>query len=276
MPQADTITFNELPFYQLAEPYPTPEEAETNTGIPLDSIFRPCDAPDTVYRRTLFTGHKLSPQHSGLQERPQLTAPGWVFVSLVLICALLRFYFSSHKLKLSELTKNTVENGSPDKAIRGQIQGVAFLPIVVLLTSALGTTIWFMAMRQTGIVGYLLLVLALTAAYLLRNGALGGLAAVFDQEQAMSAYITGNYVYHLLLTIVLTPMLFALVYIPGIATGMTIAIGSVTALTFLIRLIRGIKLFLTNSKTFSLFLFYYLCIVEIVPYLIALRWIISQ
>lgn len=280
MPEADTIfhdtTAIPLPFYSVNEPYELPEAAEANVGIPLDSIFRPCDTQDTVYRRSLFTNHKLVPQHNTLQERPPQDTPAWVFGIIVLLCGLTCIYYRNHKLKLADLLKGTFESGSPDKTIRGLIHGIALLLTVLLLSSALGMTIWFMALRSTGIVGYLLLVLAITAAYMLRNGLLSSLADVFNQKQAMNSYIIGNYAYHLLLATAIIPLLFALVYVPGIANVMAIIIGSLTALVFLIRLVRGIKLFLTNSKSFSLFLFYYLCIVEIVPFLIALKVFIAQ
>lgn len=278
MPQADTIHIDTaaLPFYQLCEPYSQPVESEVNLGIPLDSLFRPCDAPDTVYRATLFTGHKLAPQHSGLQERPPMATPAWVFVVLVALCALLCIYFRNHKLKLSEMLKSTVDGTSPDRLMRGSVQGIAFLPIALVLAAALGMVIWTMAMQSTGPAGYLLLTLAITVAYLLRNGILAALASVFDRSQAMGCYITGNYVYHLLLATAVTPLLFLLAYIPSAANVTAIAIGSLTALIFFMRFLNGTKLFLTKTKTFSFFLFYYLCTVEMIPLLVALKWFISQ
>lgn len=276
MPQADTIQADSLaqPFYQIGEPYSQTADAELNVGIPLDSLFRPCDVTDTVYRTTLFTGHRLAPQHTVLQQRPTSAMPAWVFVVIVAICALLCLYYRNHKLHLGEMLKSIVDGIQPDRLVRGSVQGIAFLPIVLLLAAALALAVWRMALMDSGVGGYLLLTLAVAAAYLLRNGALSALAAVFDKGQTMSAYITGNYVYHLLLTTAVAPLLFALVYIPGAAGGVAIAIAVLTALVFVIRFLRGAKLFLTISKGFSFFLFYYLCTIEMTPLLVALKWFI--
>ena len=278
MQQADTIHIDTaaLPFYQLSEPYEQPVVDEVNVGIPLDSIFRPCDAADTVYRPTLFTGHKLAPQHSGLQQRTPAAMPAWIFIVIVGLCAMLCIYYRLHKLKLSEMLKSTVDGSSPDRLMRGSVQGVAYLPTPFMLSASLGMAIWITAMQSTGPLGYFLLMLALTAAYMLRNGALVALAAVFDQQQAMDNYIISNYVYHLLLATLATPMLFVLAYIPGASTAALIAIGGLTALEFIMRFLNGAKLFLTKTKNFSFFLFYYLCTVEMIPLLVALKWIISQ
>ena len=278
MQQADTIHIDTaaLPFYQLSEPYEQPVVDEVNVGIPLDSIFRPCDAPDTVYRQTLFTGHKLAPQHSGLQQRSPIAVPAWIFVVIVALCAILCLYYRNHKLKLSEMLKSAIEGSSPERLMRGSVQGVAYLPTPFLLSAVLGLAIWMMALQSTGAWSFFVLTLALTAAYMLRNGVLMALSTVFDQNQAMDNYITANYVYHLLLATLATPMLFVLAYIPGASTAALIAIGGLTALEFIMRFLNGAKLFLTKTKNFSFFLFYYLCTVEMIPLLVALKWIISQ
>lgn len=278
MPQADTIYSDTttLPFYQLTEPYPQPTEADVDLGIPLDSLFRPVDASDTVYRTSLFTGHSLTPHHSTLQQRPATAAPAWIFIVATAICAIIYLYYRNHKLNLRDMLKSTIDGTSPEKQIRGAAQGLALLPIALLLAATLGMVVWYMALQSTGPLGYLLTTLALTLAYLLRNGLLSTLAAVFDKRHTMSSYITSNYVYHLLLTTVVAPLTFALAYIQGAADGIATSIGILTALVYLMRLLHGAKLFLTKSSTFSFFLFYYLCTIEMIPLLAALKWIISQ
>lgn len=274
MPEADTITTLAQPFYMLAGPYQQPEQAEVNVGIPLDSIFRPCDTPEPVLRQTLFTGHHLTPQHSTLQERADTTQPAWIFVALVMLVGLVCLYFRGRKLKLTELMKSTIDSHAGDRIMRNN--SIPLAPIALLLCLSLGMALWFMALRGTGILGYLATSAALAAGYLLRNGILTGLAAVFDRKQTMVTYITGNYIYHLALTIITIPLLFALIYIPGVTDGMAIAIASLIALVFIMRFLRGCKLFLTQSKSFSFFLFYYLCTAEMAPIIVAIAWLTTQ
>ena len=276
MPQADTINNDSsvLPFYQLTEPFQQTEMVDVNVGIPLDSLFRPCDTPDTVFRTTLFTGHKLTPQHAMPLERPSMGMPAWIFAVIMALCVLLSIYYRSKKLNLLPILKYTVENGAPERAVRGNVKGLALLPIALFLSAALSITVWTMAMQKTGPAGCLSLSLAIAMAYLIRNGMLRLLAATFNSKQAMNTYITCNYIYHLLLTTALTPLLFVLIYIPGAANITAYIIGGLTAFVFLIRILHGSKLFLTNSKGSSFFLFYYLCTIELAPPLIALKWLI--
>ena len=278
MPPTDT-TYSDiatLPFYQISDPYALPKADEVNTGVPLDSIFRPCDSVETVHRQSLFTGHKLAPQHSTLQERHVNYAPAWLFAVIIGLCIALCVFYRSRKMSVQELFKSVFANHITEIMSHGNMQGMAMLSIVLFLSSALGLTVWHLAMRHTGVVGYFGIVAALTIAYLLRNGVLSALAAVFDSSQAMTTYQRGNFLYHLLLATAVTPLLFLLIYLPGADTVTAIIIGVLTAVVFLIRMVRGSKLFLTNTKGHSFFLFYYLCTVEIVPYLVAIWWIISQ
>lgn len=278
MPTADTIATDTLalPFYLQHEAYHVDTAREVNTGIPLDSIFRPYDAPDTVYRQTMFIGHKLVPSHQALQERPDMAAPGWLFVAIVMLCAALCFYYRIHKLKIRELTKSFFDSHAASRTMRSSLQGAALLPIALILCASISLAIWHMALQYTNPLICLLIALGLTVGYLLRNALLSALATVFDSREAMSTYINGNYIYHLLLATVITPMLFILVYLPGAAQTTAVVMGGLAALTFILRFLRGSKLFLTISKGFNLFLFYYLCTVELIPLLVALKWIISQ
>lgn len=278
MPDTDTILTDtlSLPFYLQTDAYNVPTDVEVNTGIPLDSIFRPYEAADTVYRQTMFIGHKLAPSHKELQQRSDTVAPGWLFAVIVLLCASLCLYYRVHKLKISEISKSLFDSHAASRTVRGNLQGATLLPIALLLCSALAVAIWWVAMRHTAPWVCFVLAPALTLGYMLRNALLSGLATIFDRNDTMTAYINGNYIYHLLLATVVTPLLFLLVYLPGATQIIIGVIAGLTALTFVLRFLRGCKLFLTFSKGFSFFLFYYLCTVELIPLLVALKWIISQ
>ena len=278
MPTTDTLSCDlpTLPFYLQHDAYHVDSAAEVNTGIPLDSIFRPCDAPDTVYRQTMFVGHKLVPSHHALQERSDYSVPSWFFAAIVLLCASLCIYYRIHKLKVSELAKTLFDSHAATRAIRGNLQGTALLPIALILCASATLALGHIVPQLSDPLTCLLIALGLSVGYLLRNALLRAVAAVFDRKDAMQTYINGNYVYHLLLATAITPLLFILVYLPGAANVTATVMGGLAALTFILRFFRGANLFLTLTKGFNLFLFYYLCTVELIPILVALKWIISQ
>lgn len=266
-----------LPFYEWHSAYAVPD-VDTSTGVPLDSIFKSYCADSVIVRPTLFTGHTLAPQNSEPTVRQQVAAPWWVFAVAVLLCAMLCLFYRTRKINIGELLKSTIDAHGADRLLRGLSlrRASSLLSVALILTAALALAVWNVAMRHTGIQGYLLLALGLAAGYLLRNGLLTLLAAVFEQKQAMSAYISGNYLYHLVLATAVTPLLFVVVYIPVAANVAMWTIGVLTALVFIMRFFRGVQLFLTKSTSNSLFLFYYLCTVEMIPPLVLLKWFISQ
>lgn len=280
MPDIDTIAQlpdSMLPFYMWQDAYPLPT-IDTCTGIPLDSIFRPCGPDNVVVRPSLFTGHPTVQEDAQLTARNDNVAPAWVFCAIVLLCAMLCTYYRSHKVKIIDLIKSTVDMRGAERLVRSMSprRSMPLVPIALMLTAALALPVWSMAMSHTGFVGYLLLFLALAAGYLLRNGLLNLFATVFDRQQAMRAYIDSNYLFHLLLATIVTPLLFVVAYVPSASTATLWVIAFVVAVSFLMRFFRGIQLFLTKSKSFSLLLFYYLCIVEIIPPVVLLWWFISQ
>lgn len=278
MPEADTLTC-QLPFYlwDTTASVDTQPSHEVNVGIPLDSIFPTIEPVEPQPRQSLFTHHGLVVQHEHLTPRNDSTAPTWIFVLLMVLTLLTFLYNNIHKIKVGELLKTTIDNRAMERLVRENnlSRAAALMPIGLLLCATLGVVIYSAAMNHTGLTGYLLASAALAIGYLLRNAVLRLLGNVFFHKEAISEYITSNYLYHLVLTMALVPVLFLLVYLPwGHTVVLSIAIGMV-ALTFLMRFIRGAKLFLTISKSFSIYLFYYLCTVEFVPILLLLGWFIE-
>lgn len=278
MPTADTIQIDTLHFYQWDSLTAAPVEHTANVGLPLDSIFRPFVECELVYRQSLFTGHELPIQNSIRQERTQNVVPVWNFIVVLVLCSLMVLYFKIRKIKFVDLLQSVVDQRAMDRMIRNNNlnHNYLLLPMGALMIAAVSMGIWQTAMSHTGIGGYLLLCVTLAGAYLLRNGLLRLFGNVFDNPQAISIYITSNYFYHLILAVIATSLLFPLYYFPNGSTFFTYLFFGFVGLCFLMRFLRGIKIFLTQSKNFNFHLFYYLCTVEIIPYLVLLKWFISR
>ena len=150
-----------------------------------------------------------------------------------------------------------------------------FLPMGLLMLAGLMLIVHQMALAKTGIGGYLLLVAITAVLYLLRNALLRLLAVVFDNNSAIDSYITSNYFYHLALATLLLPLLFLINYLPAGKEVALYVLEAVVAVELIMRLLRGVKLFLTQSSGPYIYLFYYLCIVEMTPILVLIKWIIE-
>lgn len=276
---SDTIQCSDSlqPFYMWHDAFPM-ENVDTCKGVPLDSIFAAVGRGELVVRQSLFSGHELVQNHTDLTVRSINAAPAWVFVVVVLLCAALCLFYNRHKIDIVELLRSTVDMRSAGRLQR--IQSLnrtgAMVPVALILAAAMALVIWAVAMPQIGLGGYLLLALVLAVAYLLRNSLLRLLAAVFDRQSTMSTYRTIGYLHHLLLSTAVVPMLFVVVYVPNAQNAALWTVGILTILVFFLRFSKGVQLFLTKTQGFSLFLFYYLCTVEVIPLLVLLKWFISQ
>ena len=92
----------------------------------------------------------------------------------------------------------------------------------------------------------------------------------------VALYMTNNYFYNLMEATVTTILLYPFFYLPGAQATMLIVIGAFLAFAFVIRFVRGVKVFLTLKNSSCFYLFYYLCIVEITPILVVIKWFIAQ
>ena len=274
----DTLDLSTLPFYlwdTATAPSAEPAEEEYAGVAMLDSVFAPRPMTEVQQRPSLFMGHSLSVEHSGLQPLTQGMAAPWTFAVLAMLTALLCTYFRLHKLRISDLLTAIVDSRAMERTLRGNnlTRTVQLVPIALMMLAAGALTVH--SLMLDGIGPYLLLTLALTTAYLLRNSIMRLLGVIFDNSGAVALYITSNYLYHLVLASALVPLLFLYFYLPRGHDVMLTIIGIVTGLEFIMRLFRGMKLFLTHSSGSHFYLFYYLCIVEMTPILVLTKYFIS-
>ena len=272
----DTIDFTAVPFWQW-DSVPTTENT-VDLGIPFDSIHRPREVADTVFRKSLFQRHSLQVQHTDTMVRTDTAEPAWIFVALILLTSLIFVYSKLRKLKAVTLLKSLVSRRAMDHIVRdcNLNRSIIMLPMGLLLVASLCLPIHRMAMAHTGVAGYLLLTVGVSLLYMLRNSILRLLGNTFENKQGVSLYMTNNYLYHLLEATVLTVMLYPFFYLPGAQTTMLYVMAGFLVTAFVTRFCRGMKVFLTLKNSSSFYLFYYLCIVEITPILVIIKWFIAQ
>ncbi|MCR5444075.1 MAG: DUF4271 domain-containing protein [Bacteroidales bacterium] len=283
MTTTDTLNLAHLPFYQWDSiPYDLEADAP-NMGVAVDTAYSAyllADSPvehDSVVRQSMFTGHELVRDTGSLAPRFNDAAPAWVFVVLVAFVALATFYYRQRKIRFGELLQSLFDSRAMDRMLRNNnlTRSAQLAPMGILLAITLALPVHQMALAGTGFVGYLILAVALVLAYFLRNGVIRLLAAVFDNSEAAGLYIASNYLYHFTLATATLPLLLLFFYMPFGKSVVLYMVAALVIIEFLIRLFRGLKLFLTQSRNSQFYLFYYLCIVEIVPILLLIKWLIE-
>ena len=273
--QSDTLLdLTAQPFWQWGT-YEGPA-GEIDLGIPFDSIHRPREVADTVFRKSMFQRHSLQVQHKEVIARPDNSEPAWIFVDLLLLSALICIYYHMRKIRFVELIKALFDRRAMERLVRdcNLMRSTMMLPMGLMLVAALCLPVHRLAVPETGLGGYLLIAVGVGLLYILRNGLLRLLGNTFENRQGVNLYIVNNYLFHLLESTVVTVLLFPFFYLPEGRDTMLYIIGGFVCLAFLIRFVRGVKVFLTLPNSSSFYLFYYLCIVELIPILVLIKWII--
>lgn len=275
MPENNIDTLSATPFWQWPVDSATIDAGYT--GIPFDSIHPLRELPDTVFRESLVVGHKLPPHHDNLVVRPDTAVPTWNFVILLLIISLSSLYMKLRKIKFIALLKAAVDLRAMDRLVRdcNLKRNTLMLPMGLLLVASVSMVIHASVFAQSGILGYLATFGLLGLLYILRNLLLRMLGNTFDNKKGISLYITCNYIHNLLEGLLVTVLLLPFLYFPGAQMTMTYIISIALAIIFLWRFARGVKVFLTNQNHSSFYLFYYLCIVEAIPILAIIKWLLS-
>jgi hypothetical protein len=280
MTTADTLDITQMPFYLWDS---LQHEDAANTAEIVDSCYTEFLTPtvklsdDTLERPSLFAGHTLAPQTSHLTSRPDSATPAWVFPVLLLLVGAITLFYRQRKLLLRDLLHALVDSHAMDRLQRNNslLHTSQLVPMGILMLTCLALPVHQLALAKSGFGGYLLLTVALIAAYLIRNGLMRLLGSIYENNAALGAYITSNYFYHFILATAGLPLLFPLFYIPYGKPVFLYVLAGLLLLELLIRLFRSMQLFLTQSSGPKFYLFYYLCIVEIAPILILIFCIIE-
>ena len=276
MPTPDTASAVSTPFYQWDTIPWQHEEVEVNTGIPIDSIFKPRELSDTLLRQSLFSPTALQPQHSVLEPRPHTGVPSWMFLLLTALCALTYLYYYMRKIKLRELPSALFDHRAMDRIVRNNNLGpFRMAPMGLMAVTTLCCAAHQSLVPDSGFGVLALAVAAVAVFYSLRWALLRVIGNVFYSSDAVGAYITSSYFYHLAYATAMLPLLFLLLSLPWGNNVVLYVIAGLTILSFLLRTARGLKVFLTFSKSFSFYLFFYLCTVELVPAIVAAKWIFT-
>ncbi len=151
-----------------------------------------------------------------------------------------------------------------------------FMNVFFVLTIALFTWQWFNYQNLDflgfqNLVQYLMLVAAWGLIYLLRTLIMHILEFVFLAKGGFITYHYNVFIYNKLLAFVLLPVTAVLPFVPSyMVPWLFIGGGGAFALSYLMRLIRGLQIGLKNRLSIF-YLILYLCALEILPILVLIK-----
>ena len=247
-----------------------------------DSIFTPLEQAEPVVRKSLFTHHQLEVKHNHEMEIHHQGVSGWYFGFIALSIFMICTYLRTKQIGLLTLLQSAIDHRALGRMLREtnltHAPDQAPIALLMLLPVTLVGYFFFFSHPENiwyDILHYLLLYVASIVIYFTRNGIFRFIGNAFNNSESIHIYLSSNYIYHLLYAIAASALAFFVCYTDSVGPIFFYILAGVIALLFSIRLIRGLKLILTFSKTPKVYLFYYLCILEIVPIIIIIKVVIS-
>jgi hypothetical protein len=233
----------------------------------------------------LYHGNELSPKHKEPVLRNNYTAD-WIFPVLLLILAFfawIKFFYNRY---FQQLIKAFLNTNLTNQIVRDEnifFQRISiYLSVVFNLIAALFIYLlsiqyhWTLGNLDTGFTRFIFFVIVVSAIYALKYLVLKICGWLFEQEKEISMYIFNIFLINNILGIALLPFICLLafngsVYFSGLLNVSFILIAA----AFGWRIFRGIQIGF-GSPTFSpLYLFLYLCTLEIAPLMVLIRIIVQ-
>lgn len=270
MPPYDT-----LPPYQFS---PTGDAQQLSILWAYDSVYAPVNHAEPVPRKSLFTHHLLPVQHPYEIALSHNAASGWYLGGIALSILLLCLFLRRKQLKMLDLLQSLVNARTMARVLReanltrsseqALIAPLMLLPMCLVLNAVL-------SQHSFSVIPFLTVFLCACVVYYLRNGLLRFLGNAFLNTAAVHIYLSSNYLYHLAYGISVTALSFFICFTGSLGIYFFYFVAGWVGILYVMRLVRGMHLILSNAKTPKIFLFYYLCTLEIVPAIVLIYVAIS-
>ncbi len=248
----------------------------------FDSTEAPFAIQEPLQRKSMFASNEHVSDLVTPVKRTDNTPGGWVFGVIILLIVFISLYINNQKFKIKDIFRSLFDSRALDRVFReSNIRPRSLLPMTGIYLGTLALCAvrimkqyaFYMDLNEVQL--FLILLGGLVVFILLKTGIIKLFGVLFESPSSIWLYISSNYLFYFVGGLTVTPLLLLIFYTPNAGDiPLKIALGIATIL-FIVRIIRGLQLILTNSKSSKLYLFYYLCIFEIVPILILAKVLIS-
>ena len=245
----------------------------------IDSLITAHDS--AFYHRSLFKGHLYEPQNIATPPRTNGAPPAWVFLSIIVVSFLLGTVFSRYKgdksdILLSPFSRLGLKNLMGDRAINKFSANL----LVNFLYSVMFTLSEFFVIRHFGITLTgtpeldCLLLEGFTFVFIYSRIILVRfIGSVFNYKISTGAYVLNQSVCNLLSAMLLAPALLIAFYSGFNGEVLLYTLTAIILVMFLIRMVRGSLLMLSESQFSKIYMLYYMIVIEVVPILVVGKWI---
>lgn len=248
-----------------------------------DSISIAATEQSTQFCESLYAGNEPANGFIWQKERPIHGTSDWIFGALIILLALISLYLNNQKFKIKDIFMSLFDMRALDRVFReNNLKPRSLVPMTGIYMASLSIFAVYTMLHNDSFSfstkdwsTCLIILGALIVFIFVKNYLIRFFCTLFDDNNASFLYISNSYLFYFVGGLVTIPVLLLLFYSPVASSTIFNILLIFIATTFILRIIRGMQLILTNSKSSKLYLFYYLCIFEIVPILVVIKTIIS-
>lgn len=251
----------------------------------IDTTTRPVILYQPLLRKTetvnLYGTHQLTPTHRGPITKPEV-APGWLFPILMVILAVftwLRLFYSRHfgQMLSSVFNTNLAQQIVRDENILVQ-RATVYLSLLYYLIAALFLYVlslhvgWDLGFIGKGFPRFLFFTIVVSAVYAIKFLVLKFCGWLFDLDRELTIYLFNIFIINNVVGMLIFPAIVVLAFQPFVAGDWIWKSCLVlTGFFYVFRLFRGVQIGISTPGASPLYLFFYLCALELAPMLVLLR-----
>lgn len=234
----------------------------------------------------LWQNHELKPVHSSPRPRQDST-PDWLFLVLVLILGSLTYLRVFYRKNFFQIISACFNNNLTNQIVRDENllmqRAAVMLNITFSMTAASFLYLvsvhydWSLNRIGPGFLRFVFFALLVSAAFTVKFLVLRFCAYLFNLGREMSTYIFNVFIINNLLGLALIPFIALILFgnVPGTSTLVIMAL-CLAVVAYLYRIGRGFLIALGYPGFSPVYLFLYLCALEIAPLLVLVKLVSMQ
>jgi hypothetical protein len=232
---------------------------------------------------TLFGEHHLKPENS-LPVAVSRDTPDWLFFVLMLIIALLTWLKVFYRKNILQIFEAFFSNVVANQIVRDENILVQRASVLLTITFNLAAALllymlseiydWPVPYAGSGFSKFIIFALVISFAYTAKFIVLKIAGFLFRIDKAIATYIFNIFIINNVLGILLILLVIGIAYLPSTASVYLIPAAAIlVCFAYIYRFLRGLVIGFSYNSYSNLYLFLYLCALEIAPLLIIIKLI---
>jgi len=243
-------------------------------------------ASQSEHLADVWKTHELKPVHRDPQQLTD-SNPDWLFLVLIIVLGVLTYLRVFYRKNFFQIIAACFNNNLTNQIVRDEnllmqrasvMLNVTFSIIVASFIYLVSIHYdWSMDGMGTGFIRFVFLALLVSAAFTLKFLVLRFCAYLFKLGREMSTYIFNIFIINNLLGIALVPFVALILFGNSISSTVLILVAlSVIGIAWLYRVGRGVLIAARYPDFSPIYLFLYLCALEIAPLLVLVKLVSKQ